>query len=209
IAHDLPDDDARDAVVGPVPERVTSRVPFSYGDATYVLVDPDDQAALDAAIDAQHATPGVVVTSARTLARYLRERNPWQWWCIADDARASFARPDDEAVRRAIRYYAHPTALRRLGLSIGTGVDRRDTIGPQYAQARLWLDRGFVASSRDELVEAWRATYGAWPYVDVATSDEFFARCYPILRRDVDELARRTGVVASAPDGPRRPADFA
>ncbi|MEW6269235.1 MAG: hypothetical protein AB1689_08065 [Thermodesulfobacteriota bacterium] len=201
IAHELPDD-AREPAFTTAHGRVATRVPFSYAARTYLLVDLDDDVAVDTALDAMLAGPSVAVTTPRALWRYLRERNPWEWWCIEDaEQRARLAAPSDEALLRAIRYYAHPIPLRRLGLAIGTGVDRRDTIAPQYAQARLWLDRGVVATGRDALGVAWRESYEAWPYPQAATTDAFFARCYAILRRDVDELARRTGIAFPAVEG--------
>jgi len=198
IAHQLPDAVSYD-VARSAPLRVATRVPFAYVPRTYLLVDPDDARAVDAGFDEMRTTKRTFLTTPRTLARYFRERNPWEWWCVDDGAaRDALPVPDDDAVLRAIRYYLHRVALRRFGLAIGTGADRRDTVAPQYAQARLWLERRLVASSLERLLEAWREGHGAWPYAEVRGSDEFFARAYPALCREVGELAARVGVAGAA-----------
>lgn len=216
LAHGLNEGPSADALS--LPHRLESRVPFAYEPRVHILVEPDEARGIEVALDEMLSTPRAIVGSARTLARYLRERNPWEWWCIDDAAaRAALARPDDAAMLRAIRYYLHRTPLRRLGLAIGTGVDRRDTIGPQYAQARLWLDHREVAAGREELRAAWRRAYGDWLYPAVATADDFFAHVYPIACREIEELAPRVGIGAASVtprsparrDEPRGRADFA
>ena len=58
--------------------------PMALHRALTLIVDPRDQQAVDAAFATMLRTPRTLVASARALARYLRERNPWEWWCLAE-----------------------------------------------------------------------------------------------------------------------------
>ncbi len=171
--------------------EVRTRVPFQYEPCTYVLVEARDQSALDRALDRMDADPTVTVATAPALALYFHARNPWEYFTIAPEERATCVAPPPAALRRAIAYYLHPIVPRRIGFAIGTGVDRNDTLGPQYAQARLWLEHGTIAASRDELVDAYTRCFGAWPYRVATSPDAFFAEEYPRHRRTIDALTAR------------------
>jgi hypothetical protein len=171
--------------------ELRTRVPFSYRKRTYALVDPHDQDAVDAALARMARDPDLVVTTAHAFALYLRHRNPWEYFAIDARDRGTLAPPPDAVLHRAIRYYLHRVVPRRIGFAIGSRVDRSQTLGPQYGQARLWLDHGVIAASRDDLVERYRHAYGAWPYQTTRSRDHYFTREYPLLCDAIDSLSAR------------------
>lgn len=161
--------------------EIETRPPFGYGSRTWLLVEPTDHAAVGAALDRVAREPQVRMTTARALAVQMRHRNPWEYFTIADPhGWGTLAQPSRSALVRAIRYYQHRIVPRRIGFAVGTGADRSITLGAQMAQARLWLDDGFVAAGREELVREWRRRYGAWPWRPVATPHAFFDREYAV-----------------------------
>jgi hypothetical protein len=171
--------------------EVRTRVPFGYRRRTYVLVDPHDEAAVDAALARMERDPDLVVTTAHAFELYLRHRNPWEYFAIDARDRGTLGTPPDAVLQRAIRYYLHRVVPRRIGFAIGSRVDRSQTLGPQYGQARLWLDHGVIAASRDDLVERYRHAYGAWPYQTTHSRDHYFTREYPLLCDAIDSLSGR------------------
>ncbi len=172
------------------PGELRTRVPFAFKERVYVLVDPARREQVEAALDRMEREPNVVVATERLLKLYFYHRNPWEYFTSADDAaRNGLQPPPEDALRRAIRYYLHRVVPRRIGQAIGTRVDRSETLGPQYAQGRLWLDQRFIAASREQLTSRYRVAYGAWPYQSTTSRDEYFRREYPLTCRAIDDLA--------------------
>jgi hypothetical protein len=198
---DALDDHAGERLEGVVPAtEVVTRVPFSYRPRRYLLVDPRCTGALGDALDRMERDPEVFVTTARALRLYLVHRNPWEYFTIADpEVRAALQPPREDVLRRAVRYYLHRIVPRRLGLAIGTGADRSRTIGPQIAQARLWVEHGVVARGHADLVALWRDRYGDWPWRPANSCGEYFTREYPLVCRAMDAVAARLGATTAEP----------
>ncbi len=171
--------------------ELRTRVPFGYRSRTYMLVNLHDRSQVDAALARMEREPDLVVTTAHALELYLYHRNPWEYFAIAERDRGTLGAPPEAVLRRAIHYYLHRVVPRRIGFAIGSRIDRSHTLGPQYGQARLWLDHGVIAASRDDLVERYRHAYGAWPYQTPQSRDHYFSREYPLLCEAIDALATR------------------
>jgi len=176
----------------PSAAEIETRPPFAYRRRTWLLVDPRNPDALEAALSRVAREPHVALTSARALAVQMRHRNPWEYFTIRD-ARVGtdLAPPPAAALARAVRYYQHRIVPRRIGLAVGTGVDRSATLGAQIAQARLWLEQGFVAADRDALVARWQRSHGAWPWLPVTSRDAYFAREYGIACEVMDVVEHK------------------
>jgi hypothetical protein len=171
-------------------QEVATRPPFAYRHRTWLLVEPRDAHAVEAALAHVARAPHVALGTPRGLAVQMRHRNPWEYFTMLDPrARAVLAAPPPEALTRAVRYYQHRIVPRRIGLAIGTGVDRSATLGAQIAQGRLWLEERFVATDREQLVARWRRSHGAWPWRAVSSSDAYFAREYAIACEVMDRVA--------------------
>ena len=172
-------------------ELVTA-VPFSFASRRYLLVDPADEAAVARALDVMANDPRALATSERALRLYWHHRNPWEYFARgAAAARASVARPPDAAMRAAVRYHLHRLVPRRLGLSIGRRNDRGATIGPRYAQVRLWAEHGVVAEDAADLTARYRTAYGVAPHATPRRRDAYFTALYPRLCAESDAIGAR------------------
>jgi hypothetical protein len=175
----------------PLPAELRSADVFRGRDVRYLLVDPADGAALAAALAALERDPQIVVTTDAALRLQLLHRNPWEGAALA--ARNTALRleaVDDEHQRRAVRLLAHRLVARRAGLSIGRQHDYGLSAGRHLAQARLYLEHGFVAVDATELEASYARHYGRWPLSRPRSAPQFFRDDYPELCAIIARLAQ-------------------
>jgi predicted nucleotidyltransferase len=171
---------------------VRSQVPFSFAPRTYLLVDPLREEQVTPALAAMRHDSQVFVTTEPILKLSFLYRNPWEYYAIrAHHQGFPIAPPPDEALRRVLRLSLHKELPRSAGFSIGRKADRSRTIGPQYAQYRLYAEHGQVVTSAEQLRQQYQLHYGAWPYKGVATRDVYFLHDYPVACRAIDDVSRQ------------------
>jgi hypothetical protein len=161
-------------VEGSVSGPVLSRVPPSFAERRYVLVDAANGRALDEGLEAMRRDPSVWLLTQDAFRLYLLHRNPWEYATLsATSGEVALAPPAVEVFEQAIRFSLYREIPRHYGVRGETG-----HIGPLYSQARLYVDERHVASDRRELGNAYRQRYGAELVTD-GSEDEYFRRQYP------------------------------
>jgi hypothetical protein len=173
---------------------LTVAVPFSFAPRRYLVAEPAAGADFERALDVMEGDPRALATSERTLRLHWAHRNPWEYFTsLAASVRRTVGPPSAAALRAAVRYHLHRIVPRRLGLSIGRRVDRSRTLGPRYAQGRLWAEHAFVAADLGELTSRYRATFGAWPWDAAFTPATYWNDVYPRLCAEIDAITAALG----------------
>lgn len=168
------------------------QAPFSFSQRTYLLVDPFRPTEVAQALTVMEKNAQVCITTERTLKLYLYHRNPWEYYTTQTNGCAlPFSPPPPEALRRAVRSSLHREIPRRGGFSIGKKTDRSLTLGPQYAQCKLYIDHGIVATSAEDLFQQYQLHYGPWPYNKTASRDAYFLQNYPVVCRTIEEISQK------------------
>jgi predicted nucleotidyltransferase len=177
-----------------------SYVPFSFSPRTYLVVDPWRLADVTQALAVMEKNAEVVVSTEKTLKLYLYHRKPWEYATLhANGEPSSLSPPPREALQRAIRFCLHREVPRKVVFTLGRKGDRSLTIGPQYAQCRLYLEHGKIAVSAEDLMQQYQRHYGAWPYSRSASGDAYFLQDYPLVCQTIEEIARQENFAMSAP----------
>jgi hypothetical protein len=177
-----------------------SRTPFSFAARTYVLVDSFREEELARALEAMRKRADVFLTTEKVFKLYLYHRNPWEYYLLPPKRlQQSLTPPPEEALRRFMRFMLHKEVPRSAGFSIGRRVNRTATVGFQYAQFRLYAERGAIATSAEELRRQYQHHYGVWPYAGGASRDSYFLRDYPVICRIIEEIAQQETFSKSAP----------
>ncbi|MBI3801608.1 MAG: hypothetical protein HY268_32130 [Deltaproteobacteria bacterium] len=170
---------------------IHSQVPFSFAPRTYLLVDPLRAEQVTSALAAMQRDAQVFVTTEKALKLSFFHRNPWEYYTIkAHHQDFPCAPPPAGALQQVMHLSLHKEHPRSAGFSIGGKTDRSRTIGPQYAQYRLYTEYGRVAASAEQLIQQYQRHYGAWPYKGVASRDEYFLHDYPVACRAIEDLSR-------------------
>jgi hypothetical protein len=142
----------------------------------------------------------VIVSTEKTLKLYLYHRNPWEYYTVQADGRLfPLSPPPEEALLRVVRFSLHKEAARKAGLSAGRKRDRSVTVGRKYAQCKLYVDHGVVATSAEDLLRQYQLHYGAWPYTGVASRDVYFLQDYPIVCQTIEEISQQKTFGMSTP----------
>lgn len=176
--------------------EVRGRVPFSFAPRTYVLVDPFCEEQVAQALETMQRRADVFVTTENALKLYLYHRNPWEYYLLqAENPRFPLAPPPAEALQQSVRLALHKEVPRSAGFSIGRRVDRSATIGLQYAQYRLYVEQGKVATSAEDLRQQYQQHYCAWPYAGVSSRDSYFLQDYPLACKTIEDLSQRIALV--------------
>jgi len=169
------------------------QAPFSFAPRTYLLVDPFREEHVAQALEAMRRSGEVFVTTEKALKLYLYHRNPWEYYTLqASNPQVSLSPPPEEALQQAVRFSLHKEVPRRAGFSPGKKTDRCAAIGRQYAQCRLYVEHGSVATSSEELVQQYRLRYGAWPYIGMASRDHYFLQDYPVVCQTIEEISQQS-----------------
>lgn len=172
--------------------ELQSQVPFGFSRRTYLLVNPLQPEEVRQALFAMQRRPEVCVTTAQTLTLYLYHRNPWEYYTMQGQNRPfSFSSPSSEALQRAVGFCLHREVPRRAMFTLGRKADRSSAIGYQYAQCRLYSDRGTVAADAADLVRQYERCYGTWPYKGSASRDDYFLHDYPVICKTIEDLSRQ------------------
>jgi len=182
------------------PAELHSRVPFSFSRRTYLVVDPWRTADVTQALAVMEKNVEVVVTTEKTLKLYLYYRKPWEYFTLHAGGRlSSLSPPPREALQRVIRFCLHREVPRKVVFTIGRKGDRSPTIGPQYAQCRLYAEHEKITVSAEDLVRQYQRHYGTWPYSRGASRDVYFSQDYPLVCQTIEEISRQEIFAMSAP----------
>lgn len=172
--------------------EMSCRTPFNFAARTYVLVDSFDEEEITQTLEVMRKKAEIFVTTERVLKLYLYHRNPWEYYTLrANNSRLPLLPPAEEALRQSVQYALHREAPRSAGFSIGRRTNRSVTIGFQYAQCRLYVEQGRVATSVEELRELYQQYYGAWPYSGISSRDSYFLSDYHVMCSTIEALSRQ------------------
>jgi len=163
--------------------RLESRVPPSFTARTYVLVDPANRPAVDAALDSMRRDATIWVLTEAGLKLYLLFRNPWEHAPLsAANPRLDLAPPPRKAYLASVRSSLYREIPRHYGF-----IGEHRHIGPLYAQGHLYASDELVASDPGELERGYRRRYGVELRTDVSQAEYFRAR-YATVCQVIDEL---------------------
>lgn len=180
--------------------ELRSRTPFRFSPRTYLLVNPLRPADMAQALALMQKTTEIVVATEKTLKLYLYHRNPWEYYTmLANDCLFPLSPPSQEALQRVVRFSLHKEAPRKAGFSVGRKTDRSLTVGPKYAQCKLYVNHGVVATSAEDLLQQYQLRYGVWPYTRAASRDVYFLRDYPVVCQTIEEIAQLETFAIAAP----------
>jgi len=173
-----------------------SRVPFNFAARSYLLVNPSREDHVAQALETMQRRADVFVTTENALKLYLYHRNPWEYHLLqAENLRFPLSPPPAEALQHSVRFALHKEVPRSAGFSIGRRVNRSATIGLQYAQCRLYVEQGKVATSAEDLRQQYQQHYCAWPYAGVSSRDSYFLQDYPLACKTIEDLSRQIALV--------------
>jgi predicted nucleotidyltransferase len=176
------------------------QVPFSFSQRRYLLVDPLNREQVEHTLETMQTNTGVFVTSETALKLYLYHRNPWEYYTLkASNRDFPLSPPPQEALQRAVCFSLYKVVPRRAGFSIGRRADRSTTIGPRYAQCKLYVDHGIVATSAEDLLRQYQLRYGTWPYTQTVSRDGYFLHDYPIVCQIIEKISQQETFAMSIP----------
>lgn len=172
--------------------ELRGQVPFSFAPRTYLLVDPFCEEQVKGALAAMRSDAHVFVTTVKALKLYLYYRNPWGYYPLqTHNQNFPLAPPPKAALQQAVRFSLHKEVPRRAGFSIGRRVDNSLSIGRQYAQCRLYVEHGEIATGAEELLRQYTLHYGEWPYKGSSSWDDYFLHDYPVVCETIEELSQQ------------------
>jgi hypothetical protein len=178
--------------------EIHGQVPFSFTPRTYLLVDPFCQDQVTQALETMRHKAGTFVTTEKALKLYLYHRNPWEYYLLqTHSSHFPLLPPPEEALRQSVRFALHKEVPRSAGFSIGKTVDRSATVGPQYAQYRLYEEQGKIAKGGEDLRQQYHHGYGAWPYRGEASRDVYFLHDYPVVCQMIEALSHSSASASS------------
>ncbi len=168
------------------------QVPFGFANRRYLLVNPAHAEQVDRALDAMQRDATAFVTTTAALQLYLYHRNPWEYFGLRHcNASLELCAPPAAALRRAVTLSLNKERPRTVGLSVRRRPARSAAVGRQYAQCRLYVNGGTVATSAEDLRRQYAARYCGWPYTGTSSPAVYFRWDYRIACETIEEICQR------------------
>ncbi len=187
--HEVACRDSSGVIEGLTNGSLASHVPPSFSPRTILVIDPDDRAAVEAAIAAVRKDERVWPLPESAIRTYLTHRNPWEYApLVAANPGLALAEPPADAFRRSVRIILYKELPRHFGFA-----GNHQLVGNLYAQRRLYTTDGIVVASAEELADAYRERFGVSPRTD-GTQAVYFRTHYPRIQEVIDELRTVPGL---------------